>query len=357
MTGVPDGFVTLCRQAWREKFSGPPVPDVLTETGKGGSGRRFFRLGQWPWSVVGMLAPSPPAGANGVNENESFLYVRTWLAAAGFPVPDLLGAVPEQGWVILEDAGPELLFDRWRREGESPAVKDLYRRAVELLAEIQANASAGFDLSRTHNPPYDRAFIRQFESGYFQRCLVAGVLGRDPAFLDSGLDKLAGQAGACWTPHFLYRDFQSQNIACRGNEMILLDFQGARLGPRQYDLASLLYDPYVELSPGWQDSLFELYLVRAASLEPEFDTARFREGFPLVAAHRLMQALGAYGYLSRERGKPHFAAYIPAAARLLRRLADRYPVLRDFQAWHSLILELPSIAADLAGPSVKPAAG
>ena len=46
----------------------------------------------------------------------------------------------------------------------------------------------------------------------------------------------------------VHRDFQSQNIIVREEEAYLIDFQGMRPGLAEYDFASLLYDPYVNLT-------------------------------------------------------------------------------------------------------------
>ncbi|MBU0652984.1 MAG: hypothetical protein KKG96_08910, partial [Proteobacteria bacterium] len=43
----------------------------------------------------------------------------------------------------------------------------------------------------------------------------------------------------------------------------------------------------------------------------------FREFFLLASAQRLMQALGAYGFLGREREKPHFLNHIRPALKNL----------------------------------------
>ena len=47
------------------------------------------------------------------------------------------------------------------------------------------------------------------------------------------------------------------------------------------------------------------------------DRGAFLALFPAVAAHRLMQALGAYAFLGLRRAKPAFLAHVPAALRLL----------------------------------------
>jgi len=43
----------------------------------------------------------------------------------------------------------------------------------------------------------------------------------------------------------MHRDFQSKNLMIKNEQIFVIDFQGARLGPPSYDLASLLFDPYV----------------------------------------------------------------------------------------------------------------
>ena len=45
-----------------------------------------------------------------------------------------------------------------------------------------------------------------------------------------------------------------------------------------------------------------------------------------------MQALGAYGFLGRERGKPHFLAHIPAALDRLIDITDRLETLPQLNA-------------------------
>ena len=92
--------------------------------------------------------------------------------------------------------------------------------------------------------------------------------------------------------------------------MGLLDFQGGRLGPLQYDLASLLLDPYVELEQGVQEELFAYYLARIQERIP-LDAAAFREQYAFVALHRALQIIGAFAFLTRERGLTFFQSIHP----------------------------------------------
>jgi hypothetical protein len=115
----------------------------------------------------------------------------------------------------------------------------------------------------------------------------------------------------------VHRDFQSQNTIIRNGHAYLIDFQGMRPGLAEYDLASLLYDPYIKFSDGERAELIAYYrdrqLENGITIDGDFDL-RLR----LCAMQRLMQALGAYGFLGLVKGHKHFLQYIPNALSSLR---------------------------------------
>jgi aminoglycoside/choline kinase family phosphotransferase len=113
-----------------------------------------------------------------------------------------------------------------------------------------------------------------------------------------------------------------------------IDFQGGRLGPPQYDLAALLIDPYVDLPLPEQEELLDYALQEFARRQP-VDPARFRRVYEHCALSRSLQALGAFGFLSKVKGKPQFARYIPAALRGLEARLNRFapPGFPKLQRW------------------------
>jgi aminoglycoside/choline kinase family phosphotransferase len=120
----------------------------------------------------------------------------------------------------------------------------------------------------------------------------------------------------------VHRDFQSQNVMLRDGNAWLVDYQGLRPGLAEYDLASLLYDPYVTLTEAERDELMAFYIKHRG-----LESGRCRERLKLCAAQRLMQALGAYANLSRNLGKPQFRQHIPAAVANLTKICDSLPAL------------------------------
>jgi len=75
----------------------------------------------------------------------------------------------------------------------------------------------------------------------------------------------------------------------------------------------LLYDPYVQLRRTERAELLQYY----CGGQP---TGDFSETIRLCAMQRLMQALGAYGFLGLVKGHRHFLKFVPAALQSLRHI-------------------------------------
>jgi aminoglycoside/choline kinase family phosphotransferase len=136
----------------------------------------------------------------------------------------------------------------------------------------------------------------------------------------------------------VHRDFQSQNVIIQNGQANLIDFQGMRPGLAEYDLASLLFDPYVELSAAERSELIGYYRQKQTDDQREVN-GQFDDILQLCAMQRMMQALGAYGFLGLVRGHEHFLRYIPRAMRSLRGIVGK---IEDLKPLASLLADLPS---------------
>jgi aminoglycoside/choline kinase family phosphotransferase len=136
----------------------------------------------------------------------------------------------------------------------------------------------------------------------------------------------------------VHRDLQSQNVMIRDGEPFLIDFQGVRFGSPFYDLGSLLCDPYVSFSDNERHELLSFYY---GLTKGDLDWATFQGSFWEASAQRLMQALGAYGFLGLEKRIKAFLAHIPAGLRNLHRAAAMasLPHLRELSAKCQRVIE------------------
>jgi aminoglycoside/choline kinase family phosphotransferase len=286
-----------------------------------GSDRRFFRLPGEP-DLVLLYHPQHPGRE--VTENDSYFKIGRHLRAQGVPVPEIHVYCREEGWMLLEDVGDLSLAAAVAEASNDVQVLAWYRQALEILVRQQLDGKQGFVPAWCFDTPaVTRSFLMERECRYFVWAFLQKYLGLavDEAQLLPDFERLL--AGACpeEAPFFLHRDFQSKNLFVQGKRLRVLDFQGGRLGPLGYDLAALLIDPYVNLSPTRQEELLSLYqdlLEQRRSV----DRQSFREQYDHLALCRNLQILGAFGFLTRVKGKSQFARYIPrAVAGLRRRLA------------------------------------
>ena len=295
---------------------------------KGGSDRRYFRLhfngGSKPSLILMTYTMARP-------DNPRFVPATLRLEKLGVRVPHIMAHDVENLCVWLEDLGAEDLHGFQSAPWEIR--EELYRSALAEAAKLhQVDAS---QLSAQDLEEMELCFdekLYEWEQGYFLKHFVTGILGRDPADAqyDAAHEALKGlrEHLAALPRGLVHRDFQSQNVIIRDRGAWLIDYQGVRPGLAEYDLASLLLDPYVDLSDEERNALLQWYAQHTQRSFPEL-----RETYYLCAAQRLMQALGAYGNLSLNMGKPQFKEHIPVAVDRLRQVCHHHFSLQPLTAF------------------------
>jgi len=283
----------------------------LAPVGKGGSDRNYFRV-----SAAGGKPVILMRYGRMYEENDLYAAVASFLRGIGVTVPAIYGHDPERRLILMEDLGDRDLYAL--RDAPWEVRRGLYEKTLALAAKMLSFSPDRLPAGLRLMPGFD-ANLYRWERDYFREhcvrnvCRVTLGAAEDEA-LEAELSALAGRLLST-PPVLVHRDLQSQNVMIRDGEPVLIDFQGTRPGSPFYDLGSLLCDPYVSFPEEGRDELLRLYHGISRSRYP-WD--RFRELFLLASAQRLMQALGAYGFLGREREKPHFLNHIrPALENLI----------------------------------------
>jgi hypothetical protein len=293
---------------------------------KGGSDRHFYRIKNAANGKPLMILMVYTLARR---DNPKFVPATRRLATKGVHVPKILSFDEDKLCVWLEDLGSD---DLHAHNGVSWELRrPLYEATLREGAKIHNIEVARLteaDLEELE-PPFDEA-LYEWEQDYFLGHFVRGHLGRDttlPEFTEvhQALKKIRRQLAK--EPRCLvHRDFQSQNVMLRDGSAWLVDYQGLRPGLAEYDLASLLYDPYVTFTETERDELMAFYIKHRG-----LESGHCRERLKLCAAQRLMQALGAYANLSRNLGKPQFRQHIPAAVANLTSICESLPALLPLQ--------------------------
>ncbi|MFA6055994.1 MAG: phosphotransferase [Thermodesulfovibrionales bacterium] len=289
--------------------------------GTGGSDRQYSRVRKNKGSVVLMQCREDDPDFRRQLEYTRFFRKHS------IPVPDLINVDSEKMSASFEDLGDLSLYSWLKCPRNQDDIEEMYKKIIDILVLIHTTATRHVsECPLLQQRVFDYDHLR-WETKYFIERFVRGVKNihvKNLPALEDEFHGLASQVDA-FPKTIVHRDFQSQNIMItKEGAPRIIDYQGARIGPPAYDVASILWDPYYRLKDEVREKLFDYYMNRLSKVEP-IDTI-----LP-CRLQRHMQALGAYGYLSMVKGKKYFLKHIPEALRLLKEESaltkDEYPEL------------------------------
>lgn len=300
----------------------------LTAVSGDASFRRYFRVSRPPQQWV--LMDAPPVAA----ELQRFIDTADAFAAAGLRVPQVLAANPADGLLLLEDFGDQLLQPKLTAD----QVVHWYRQAIALLPAIQQiRATAQGPL-----PVFDGAFIARelqiFTDWCWQTHLQQTLDDVTADLLQQSFHVIATevqsqpQAG-------MHRDFHCRNLMVLADQQLgVIDFQDAVIGPVTYDLVSLLRDCYLS----WPDTLVEQLALEALALfrrQPDWpaslSAADFLRYLDWTGLQRHIKVLGIFCRLYHRDGKAGYLADLPRVSAYVAKISGRYAELSEFHQWFS----------------------
>ena len=123
---------------------------------------------------------------------------------------------------------------------------------------------------------------------------------------------------------YCHRDYHSRNLMLKKEEIILIDFQDAGLGPWYYDLTSLLYDSYVPLSSSNKKELSVFYYEHlSSSLKKKISSLSHVELMTkLQFLQRGFKACGCFAAFKNRDKKSSHLKYIKPTLTLLKKEAS-----------------------------------
>ncbi|MCQ2098402.1 MAG: phosphotransferase [Fibrobacter sp.] len=280
-----------------------------------GSGRKYYRISSGKLSCVLQVSASVD------DDFKRFVDYSVSFMDFGLPVPRIYFVDEASCSVLQEDLGAHNLLDNIIPEGHttrSGNVRILYPEVIDALVKWQEVSRSLFS---SHSDIWLRRFdfaALKWETDYFTENFLKAHKGiaQIPESVRNFYSMLALAVDA--QPKVLmHRDFQSQNVMVKpDSEIAFVDYQGARRGSMFYDLASLLWDPYVCLSLTEIKDFFEYWrtMFRGTKTYTKEDAW---EAFVHASLQRVMQAMGAYCFLSKVKKIEKFEKYIePGKAQL-----------------------------------------
>ncbi len=267
----------------------------------------------------------------------SFVAIGNYLRNSGFCAPEILAADTDQGILLLENLGREGVL-----APDGTPIEDRYLQSVACLAALHQASRPDLlpvgDGSAYEVPPFDRQAMK-IEVSLLAEWYLPHKRGKPLTDSEKSdyyalWDRLIDQLADCETGLVL-RDFHSPNLIWQPQnsgirQVGLIDFQDAMIGPTAYDVASIVQDARVTISPELQARLLSHYLENRRSTP--FDEAAFLKAFAIMSAQRNCKLAGIWVRLLERDRKPGYMKHMPRTFRYLS-AALSHPELAPLRDW------------------------
>jgi len=246
-----------------------------------------------------------------------FIEIEHRLYEAGVRVAKINTYNLKEGFVFMEDLGNRHLADVIKDDMEL-----YYGKAIESLIRMQNADTEGL-------PLYDAEFLR-FEMDLMQEWYLEKHLGvtldkTQLSTLDNTLEHITSEVLSQPQGVFVHRDYHSRNLMFGCNdELVVIDYQDARIGAVTYDLVSLLRDVYVELHPRDVERM-ALHFRDMKGLDVDNET--FMRWFDYMGLQRHLKILGIFARLALRDAKEGYLQDIPLTLKYVLDVASKYPEL------------------------------
>lgn len=257
------------------------------------------------------------------NRELPFINVASFLSRNKINVPEIFHYDEKERLLLLEDLGNELLFKIVEASQENERLP-WYKKAVDLLVDLQKKTKAPSDddciaLKRSFDEKLLNWEFDHFIEYGIEKRLGKTVEPKDKDILIEGTRTISKRI--LTTPYgFTHRDFQSRNIIIMKEKLYLLDFQDALMGPRAYDLVSLLRDSYVKLTSDELERLIKHYCYKSGH-----NISSIKEEFSLVTCQRKLKDAGRFVYIDQVKGNPNYLKNIPVSLGYVKDALQRLP--------------------------------
>ncbi|MEW6990224.1 aminoglycoside phosphotransferase family protein [Colwelliaceae bacterium 6441] len=277
--------------------------------------RRYFRLIINNQSVIAVDSPVDKCN------NAAFIYMQQQLKNAGINVPEVLAYAPEQGFMCLSDLGCEELSTQLNEQN----MQNYYQQAISLLPKV-------LKLPQDNLPIYDQEFS-MLELAIFDEWLLIKhlniILTEQEQIKLQACYKILTESALEQPQAVMHRDFHSRNLMLNDNELAVIDFQDAVVGPVTYDIVSLLRDCYVKWPSEQVLPLFEHFieLIRASGMFESYPLTQWIKWFDLMGIQRHIKASGIFARLYHRDAKSGYLADIPLTLSYIVENSAAYPEL------------------------------
>lgn len=288
-------------------------PTLLMVSGDA-SFRQYYRLECKPKSLI--IVFSPPDK----EDNRSFIAIAKAWHAQGLHVPQVHQTDESRGFMALSDLGSRLLLP----DLNDSSVDQYYQQALRDLDQLAATTPPDdYPL-----PTYDADKLRSEMQLFVQWFCTTHLSLTELSFPLESLYELLIDSAVAQPQVVVHRDYHARNLMLDGDQLGIIDFQDAVIGPITYDPVSLLKDCYI----AWPRSRVEAW-VKAYNNQSRQPIDNVMQAFDFMGLQRHIKVAGIFARLYHRDKKAGYLNDLPLVLAYLVDAAQRYSSTQGFADW------------------------
>ena len=290
---------------------------TMNDASSDASFRKYYRVKTSEKTLILMDAPPDKESIS------DYLKIGHEMVNQGINAPKVFYKNQKLGFILMEDFGDKTFLKEFSLKG----LKDLYIRAIDNIINMQLLLKINNLEQYTQEKLYTEICL--FNEWYLDKYKKINLSSKEIADLEIIFKKVISD-NINQNQYFVHRDYHSRNLmVLENNDLGILDFQDAVLGPMTYDLVSLLKDAYIELAEEDVIDLVINFWEKAVqnNLLQKGDFSDFFMQYELMGVQRHLKVLGIFSRLSIRDHKNNYLEDIPLVEKYLLKASERYQFL------------------------------
>jgi aminoglycoside/choline kinase family phosphotransferase len=284
----------------------------ITKASEDASFRKYYRVQDKDKTSILMVAPPDKEPL------DQFLFLAKSLKDRSARTPKVYAFDHQLGVILQEDFGTCSLM-QYYQEHDNENNQLIFNKLNETIIHLQKRCS-DIDL-----PIYSSKILID-ELSLFHEWYLKGLdfkqnkLEDIYSFLLTNIEKQ--------NKKFLHRDFHCRNLLIQDDQICLIDFQDALIGPITYDLVSFLKDAYHKKNDFLiMDVCIKFWELARSNFDVPSDFGDFFIDFEMMGVQRHLKILGIFKRLYLRDGKNQYLNDIPLVENYVLEVAEKYPKL------------------------------
>ena len=290
---------------------------TMNDASSDASFRKYYRVKTSEKTLILMDAPPDKESIS------DFLKIGSEMVSQGINAPKVFYQDQELGFILMEDFGDKTFL----KEYSSNRLKNLYIKAIDNIVNMQLSLKINNLVQYYEKKLYDEICL--FNEWYLAKYKKINLSSKEFEDLETIYKKVISD-NVTQNQFFVHRDYHSRNLmVLENNDLGILDFQDAVMGPMTYDLVSLLKDAYIDLEEEVTLDLVINFWEKAVekNLLQKGDFSDFFMQYELMGVQRHLKVLGIFSRLSIRDHKSNYLEDIPLVEKYLLKASERYQFL------------------------------